>query len=407
MPVYEYVALNPTGKKIKGSLEADSIRAARQKLRIQNIFPTEIKESLKDAAAKSQDVKKLFKSDRVSLKDLTVATRLLATLSSAGLPLVSALLALADQVDSQALKRVVVDIKERVEQGSSLAKALGAYPKIFPRLYINMVASGEASGTLDSVLENLADYYEAQLELKRKVSTALFYPILMFVFCILVVIVLVTFVVPNIVEIFIKQNVKLPLPTRCVILLSDIFIGYWWLILMGAVGLFYYIKHSYSTPKGRAWFDKRFLTLPKFGTIYRKVSTARVATTLATLLNGGVEVLAALDIVKNIVGNTHLQKALEDARDGVKEGRSLAKELSKSGYFPNLLSQMVAIGEKSGKLEAMLMRAGKTFSNEANASIAGLTTLLEPMIMIFLGGIVFIIILAVLLPMTELMQIVQ
>jgi general secretion pathway protein F len=407
MPVYEYVALNPTGKKIKGSLEADSIRAARQKLRVQNIFPTEIKESLKEAATKSQDVKKLFKSDRVSLKELTVATRLLATLSSAGLPLVSALLALSDQVDSQVLKRVVVDIKERVEQGSSLAKALGAYPKVFPRLYINLVASGEASGTLDSVLENLADYYEAQLELKRKVSTALFYPILMFVFCILVVIVLVTFVVPNIVEIFIKQNVKLPLPTRCVIFISDIFIGYWWLILMGAVGLFYYIKHSYSTPKGRAWFDKRFLTLPKFGTIYRKVSTARVATTLSTLLNGGVEVLAALDIVKNIVGNTHLQKALEDARDGVKEGRSLAKELSKSGYFPNLLSQMVAIGEKSGKLEAMLMRAGKTFSNEANASIAGLTTLLEPMIMIFLGGIVFIIILAVLLPMTELMQIVQ
>jgi len=229
----------------------------------------------------------------------------------------------------------------------------------------------------------------------------------MFAFCILVVIVLVTFVVPNIVEIFIKQNVKLPLPTRGVIFISDVFIGYWWLIIMGVIGLFYYIKHSYSTPKGRAWFDKRFLTLPKFGTIYRKVSTARVATTLATLLNGGVEVLAALDIVRNIVGNTHIQKALEEARDGVKEGRSLAKELSKSGYFPNLLSQMVAIGEKSGKLEAMLLRAGKTFSNEANASIAGLTTLLEPMIMIFLGGIVFIIILAVLLPMTELMQIVQ
>jgi general secretion pathway protein F len=407
MPVYEYVALNPAGKKIKGSLEADTLRAARQKLRIQNIFPTDIKESLKDATTKSQDVKKLFTSDRVSLKDLTVATRLLATLSAAGLPLVAALLALSEQVDSQTLKRIVVDIKERVEQGSSLAKALGAYPKVFPRLYVNMVASGEASGTLDSVLENLADYYEAQLELKRKVSTALFYPILMFVFCILVVIVLVTFVVPNIVEIFIKQNVKLPLPTRAVILISDIFIGYWWLILAGVIGLFFYIKHSYTTPKGRAWFDKLFLTLPKFGTIYRKVATARIASTLSALLNGGVEVLAALDIVKNIVGNTHLQKALEEARDGVKEGRSLAKELSKSGYFPNLLSQMVAIGEKSGKLEAMLVRAGKTFSNEANASIAGLTTLLEPMIMIFLGGIVFIIILAVLLPMTELMQIVQ
>lgn len=407
MPVYEYVALNSAGKKMKGSVEADSIRTARQKLRGQNIFPTDIKESLKAQTSSTQDVKKLFASDRVSLKELTVATRLLATLSAAGLPLVAALLALSEQVDSPSLKRVVVDIKERVEQGSSLAKALGVYPKVFPRLYVNMVASGEASGTLDSVLENLSEYYEAQLELKRKVSTALFYPILMFVFCILVVIVLVTFVVPNIVEIFVKQNVKLPLPTRGVILLSDIFIGYWWLILGAVIGLGAYIKRSYATPKGKAWFDKLFLTLPKFGTIYRKVATARIAATLSALLNGGVEVLAALDIVKNIVGNTHLKQALEEARDGVKEGRSLAKELSKCRYFPNLLSQMVAIGEKSGKLEAMLVRAGKTFSNEANASIAGITTLLEPMIMIFLGGIVFIIILAVLLPMTELMQIVQ
>lgn len=407
MPVFEYVALNAGGKKIKGSVEADSIRTARQKLRTQSIFPTDIKESLKAQTSSTQDVKKLFASDRVSLKELTVATRLLATLSAAGLPLVAALLALSEQVDSASLKRVVVDIKERVEQGSSLAKALGVYPKIFPRLYVNMVASGEASGTLDSVLENLSEYYEAQLELKRKVSTALFYPILMFAFCILVVIVLVTFVVPNIVEIFIKQNVKLPLPTRGVIFISDMFIGYWWLIFGCVIALGAYIKHSYSTPKGKAWFDRLFLNLPKFGTIYRKVATARIASTLSTLLNGGVEVLAALEIVKNIVGNVHLKQALDNAKDGVKEGRSLAKELSKSGLFPNLLSQMVAIGEKSGKLEAMLTRAGKTFSSEANASIAGITTLLEPMIMIFLGGIVFIIILAVLLPMTELMQIVQ
>lgn len=407
MPVYEYTALNPGGKKIKGSLEADSVRTARQKLRVQNIFPTDIKESLKASTEKTQDVKKLFASDRVSLKQLTLATRLLATLSSAGLPLVSALLALSEQVDSPALKRVIVDIKERVEQGSSLAKALGVYPKIFPRLYINMVASGEASGTLDTSLENLADYYEAQLELRRKVGNALFYPVLMFFFCIIVVIALVTFVVPNIVEIFIKQKVALPLPTRGVIFLSDLVIGYWWLMLATVIGGALYIKQRYSTPSGKAWFDRLFLKLPIYGGIYRKVSTARVATTLATLLNGGVEVLAALEIVKNIIGNTHMKKALEDAREGVKEGRSLAKELAKSGYFPNLLSQMVAIGEKSGRLEPMLNKAGKTFSGEANAAISGLTTLLEPMMIIFLGVVVFTIVISVLLPMVELMQIVQ
>lgn len=407
MPVYEYTAINPGGKKIKGTVESDTIRAARQKLRAQNIFPTDIKESLKASREKTQDVKKLFQSDRVSLKQLALATRLLATLSNAGLPLVSALLALSEQVESPVLKRVIVDIKERVEQGSSLAKALGAYPKVFPRLFVNMVASGEASGTLDTSLENLADYYEAQLELRRKVTSALLYPALMLFFCFVVVTALIVFVVPKIVEIFVKQNVALPLPTRAVILVSDLMIGYWWAIALFFIGLVFFIKERYSNATGRAWFDRIFLKLPIYGSIYRKVATARIATTLATLLNGGVEVLAALDIAKNIVGNTHMKKALEEARDGVKEGRSLAKELSKSGYFPNLLSQMVAIGEKSGRLEGMLTRAGKTFSSEANSSISGMTTLIEPLMMILLGVVVFIIVIAVLLPMTEMMNMVE
>ncbi len=230
MPIYEYTALNATGKKIKGLVDADTLRSARTKLRAQNIFPTDIKESNKAAKDNKQNVKNLF-GDRVSLKELTVATRLLATLANAGLPLVAALNALADQVESPTLKRIVVDIKERVEQGSSLAKALAAYPKVFPRLYVNMVQSGEASGTLDTILDNLSDYYEAQMELRRKISSALFYPILMFGFCTLVVIGLVTFVVPNIVEIFIKQKIDLPLPTRAVIGLSNMLTGYWWAII--------------------------------------------------------------------------------------------------------------------------------------------------------------------------------
>jgi general secretion pathway protein F len=403
MPVYEYTAINASGKKIKGLVDADTIRSARQRLRTQNIFPTDIKESNKAAKEKSQDVKNIL-GDRVSLKELTLATRLLATLSNAGLPLVGALSSLSDQVDSATLKRIVVDVKERVEQGSSLAKALAVYPKIFPRLYINMVSSGEASGTLDTVLDNLADYYEAQMELRRKISSALFYPILMFVFCTLVVVGLVTFVVPNIVEIFIKQKIDLPLPTRGVILLSNTLTGYWWAIIALIVAVVMSIRYYYAQPKGREWFDKYLLRAPLFGPIYKKIATARVATTLGTLLNGGVELLNALDIVRNIVGNVHMKRALEEARDGVREGKSLAKELSKSGYFPNLLSQMVAIGEKSGKLEVMLSKAGKNFSAEVNAAIAGLTSLIEPLMMIVLGGIVFSIVISVLLPMTKLMQ---
>ena len=406
MPIYEYTALNATGKRIKGLVDADTLRSARTKLRTQNIFPTDIKESIKAAKDNKQNVKNFF-GDRVSLKELTVATRLLATLCNAGLPLVAALNALADQVESPTLKRIIVDIKERVEQGSSLAKALAAYPKIFPRLYVNMVQSGEASGTLDTILDNLSDYYEAQMELRRKISSALFYPILMFGFCTLVVIGLVTFVVPNIVEIFIKQKIDLPLPTRAVIALSNTLTGYWWAI----IGLIFLaitlVRYYYRQPKGREWFDAKLLKAPLFGPIYKKIATARVASTLGTLLNGGVELLQALDIVKNIVGNVHMRKALEEARDGVREGRSLAKELSKSGYFPNLLSQMVAIGEKSGKMENMLSKAGKSFTSEVNAAIAGLTSLIEPLMMIVLGGLVFSIVISVLMPMTKLMQAVR
>jgi general secretion pathway protein F len=323
---------------------------------------------------------------------------------NAGLPLVGALLSLSEQLTHPALKRFVVDIKERVEQGSSLAKALAAYPKVFPRLYVNMVTSGEASGTLDSVLENLADYYEAQLELRRKVSSALTYPALMFSFCIIVVLLLVAFVVPGIVEIFIKQKLTLPLPTQIVIAFSDLVIGYWWLLALIVVGVVVGIKHYYATERGRDNLDRLILRLPIIGGLYRKVATARVASTLATLLNGGVELLGALDIVKNIVGNVHMRRALEETRDGVREGRNLSKELSKSGYFPPLLCQMVGIGEKSGRLETMLNKAGKTFTSEANASISGLTSLLEPFMILFLGLIVFIIVIAVLLPATQLMN---
>lgn len=404
MPVFEYVALNTAGKKVKGTLEADSIRTARQRLRSQNVFPTSIEESAEASKDKSKDVKRLLQSDRVNLRELTLATRLLATLSNAGLPLVGALLSLSEQLAHPTLKRNVVDIKERVEQGSSLAKALGAYPKVFPRLYVNMVTSGEASGTLDTVLENLADYYEAQLELRRKVTSALTYPALMFTFCIIVVLLLVAFVVPGIVEIFIKQKLTLPLPTRMVIAFSDFILGYWWLLVVLLVGLVVGIKNYYASDKGRERIDSLLLKLPVYGILYRKVATARVASTLATLLNGGVELLSALDIVKNIVGNVHMRRALEEARDGVREGRNLSKELSKSGYFPPLLCQMVGIGEKSGRLESMLNKAGKTFTSEANSSISGLTSLLEPFMILFLGMVVFLIVISVLLPATQLMN---
>ena len=204
MPVFEYIALNASGKQVKGSLDAENMRVARQRLRSQGIFPTDVKEAM--AKTPSRDIKQLFRTDRVALVDLAIATRQLSTLVAAGLPLVSALAALADQVESVTLKRIVIDIKEKVEEGSALAKAMANFPKAFPKLYVNMVASGEASGTLDAVLGNLADYLETQLDLRRKISAALLYPALMLVICTLVVVALLVFVVPRIVEIFQKKK---------------------------------------------------------------------------------------------------------------------------------------------------------------------------------------------------------
>lgn len=405
MPAYEYIALDPTGKKIKGSIDAENLRAARQRLRSQGIYPSDIREGMELVGRKNKDVKDLFQSNKIPTKVLAVSTRQLATLLDAGLPLVGALQALSEQCDSPAAKRTFVELREKVEEGTSLAKALAQFPKSFPRLYTNMVASGEASGNLDSVLENLATYMEAQLELKRKVTSALFYPALMLVLCTLVVLGLVMFVVPMIVDIFQKQGAVLPLPTRIMIGLSDFLIYYWWVPVGLIVLAVYSFKRYHRSPAGRARIDDLVLRLPLIGNIYQKVSTARIASTLGTLVQSGVGLLTALEITRNIVSNVHLQNALDSAKDGVREGKSLARELARSGRFPSLLSHMIAIGETSGQLEQMLEKAGKSYESEANATLAGLSTLIEPFMIIGVGVIVLCVVLSILMPMMDMISV--
>ncbi len=407
MPMYEYIAIDRNGKQTKGTVDAESPRVARQKLRSQGVFPTDVKESHEVAKNKSKDVKLFFQSDKVKLKDLAVATRQLSTLLGASIPVVETLHALSEQVESAVLRRVLIALKEDVQEGSGLAHSMQKFPRAFPKLYINMVRSGEASGTLDMVAENLADYLEAQLELRRKVSSALFYPILMLGFCTLVVIGLLTFVVPTIVDIFIKQGATLPLPTQIVLWISHGITTYWPLAILLGIGLVSGSKFYYSQEKGRWRVDGLLLRLPISGPLLLKVNTARIARTLGTLLSNGVGLLEALDIVRNIVQNVHLRKALEDARDGVREGKSLARELAKSKLFPPMLTHMIAVGETSGRLEQMLSKAGKSYENDVNATLAGLTSLIEPLMMIVLGFVVFSIVISVLLPMVDLIKVVQ
>ncbi|MBX7145184.1 MAG: type II secretion system inner membrane protein GspF [Oligoflexia bacterium] len=407
MPIFEYVAVDANGRERKGTLDADTERTARQKLRTLSLFPTTIREGKVVTHEKSRDIKRYFMAGRVSVKDLSVATRQLATLVGAGLPLVSALHGLSEQTESFTLKSAIVEVREKVEEGLALAKALALFPKIFPPLYVNMVASGEASGTLDTVLENLADYLESQLALRRKITSALFYPILMLFICTVVVLALFVYVVPKIVEIFKKQGATLPLPTRIMIGISDFIINYWYVLVLAVVGVVALVRWYYRQPKGRSNVDRLLLRMPLFGSLYVKIGVARIARTLGTLLSSGVGLLTGIDITRNIVSNVHIVHALEEARDGVREGRSLARELSKAGIFPPMLGQMIAVGEQSGELENMLQKAGKAYETEVDATLSGLTSMIEPLMMIGVGMVVLCIVISVLLPMADLIQVVQ
>lgn len=408
MPVFEYHAIDPKGKDVKGLVDAESVRAARQKLRGQGIYPTSMQESKAAVGTpKGRDLRRYFQAQRIGTRDLSVLTRQLATLINAGLPLVSALNALSDQTDSAVAKRTLIDIREQVEGGQSLAKALAAFPRSFPSLYINMVASGEASGTLDTVLDNLADYLDAQVELRRRIVSALMYPCIMLVLCTAVIIGLMVFVVPNIVEIFRKQKAVLPLPTRITVFVSDALQQYWWIGALAIVAVIVYVRWWYRQPTGRERIDRALLRLPVFGALYTKVLTARVSGTLGTLLSSGVGLLTGLEIVRNIVQNVIVQRTIDEARDGVREGRSLARELTKARVFPSMLGHMVAVGEKSGELEEMLVKAGRAYQNEVNGTLSSLTALIEPLMLLIVGGVVLCIVISVLLPMADMINIVQ
>lgn len=405
MPVFEYNAISTTGKKLKGNVDAENIRIARQKLKSQGIYVTDIKEGLENNVSKKGEIN--FGKDKISLKDLSIITSQLTTLIIAGLPLVNALQALTEQTESRNIKRILTDVRESVEEGNAFHKSLANFPKAFPKLYVNMIESGEASGKLDSILENLSKYLEGQLALRRQVTSSLFYPTLMFAFCTLVVIGLLAFVVPSIVEIFEKQGGTLPLPTRIVVGVSDIIIHYWWVFIIGIVGIFTSIKKYAQTEKGKFNIDLLLIKLPLIGKLYTKVATARIASTIGTLFSGGVQLLSCLDIGKNIVNNVHFRSSLEQARDGVEKGKSLSSELSKSGLFPPLLSHMIAVGEKSGQLEQMLTRAAKAYEDEVKNTLAAITSLIEPLMIIGLGGIVFSIVISILMPMVGMIDLIQ
>ncbi|HVI24481.1 MAG TPA: type II secretion system inner membrane protein GspF [Myxococcales bacterium] len=425
MPVFEYSGLTEAGKNVRGVKDAENRKVLRSLLRKDGIFLTDVRaaegaaiaavssssSSSRPATGKIElsgqglsrevDLRQVFGS-RVSGQDLAIATRQLATLIGAGITLVDALTALVDQIEQPRLKRIIGIVRQKVNEGSSLADALGEHPKVFTTLYVNMIRAGESSGALDVVLVRLADFTEAQAALRNKIMGAMLYPAIMLLVGLGIVGILFIVVIPKVTTIFADMNVSLPWTTQILITTSTFARDYWYLML-AAIPLFVWAMRRYlKTTRGRAWWDRTKLNAPIFGELVRMLSLARFAKTLATLLSSGVPLLTALDIVKNIVNNSILSKVIEDARDAIREGESIAAPLKRSGQFPPLVHHMIAIGEKSGQLEEMLQNVARSYDAQVEVRVSALTSLLEPIMIVGMGVGVAFIVFSILMPIMQL-----
>jgi general secretion pathway protein F len=404
MPVFEYRGLNEAGKTIQGLRDADSPKTLRNNLRREGIFLTEVlgEKGPTGKAAPAGQISFAFLSERVSTEDIAVMTRQLAVLIGAGVTLIEALTALVEQVDSERLKRILSDVKQRVNEGSSMADALAAHPRAFSNLYINMIRAGESSGALDVVLVRLADFTESSARLRQKVIGTMTYPAIMVLMSLVILGILMTVVVPKVTKIFEDAKVTLPFTTRALIFVSSLTRDYWYLMLAGMIaGVILFFRWK-ASPEGKKTWDRVTLRAPIFGQLLRLLSIARFARTLSTLLKSGVPLLASMDIVKNILTNSVLAKVIEDARESIREGESIAAPLKRSGEFPPLVHHMIAIGERSGQLEEMLVNVASSYETQVDVRIGALTALLEPMLIVVMGGVVAFIVFSILMPILQL-----
>ena len=408
MPIYAYSGLTAQGKAVSGVIDADSPKGARLSLRRDGIFPTGVDEEQIAASSGTTETARFTETvGRISAQDLAVLTRQLATLVRAGLPLIECLGAIIEQMEQAKLKRVFSHVRQQVREGRSLADALQAHPRLFSTIYVNMVRAGEESGTLDTVLTRLADYTEGQARLLRTVQSALTYPVLMMLVAGGIIVFLLAYVVPQVTRIFSETNQALPLATRILLGVSSFLAQAWWLILLGGALSVLGGLRLLRVPAWRTRYDRLMLRLPWVGRLIQRLSVARFARTLSTLLASGVPILTGLKIVTHLMNNSVLREVVETARTSVQEGESLAAPLRRSGLFPSLLIQMISVGERSGELEVMLSRAADAYDEEVTTALARVTSLLEPLTIIVMGGVVLFIVLAILLPIFQLNELVH
>ena len=412
MPVYHYKGYRNDGGAATGIIDAESPKVARVKLRKVGVFPTDMVEQGSATAGSTagtpgKSSAGIGRSPALSTTDVAMMTRQLATLLVAGLPLVEALGVMVDQTEKKSVKSLMADIREEIRGGASYSAVLERYPREFSQIYVHMVRAGEASGALDQILFRLAEFLEKQLALKHKVTNAILYPALMLIVGVSVLFFLMTFVVPKITAVFTSLKQALPWPTVVLMSISH-FLADYWAVILGGVGLIVWaVRRAMKTEAGQITADRWLLKVPLIGEVARMVAISRLTSTLATMLASGVQLLDAMDVAKRVMNNRVLEHAVEGARQNIREGETIAEPLKRSGEFPALVTHMIAVGERSGEMEEMLRRIGQIYDGEVDRVITRFTSLLEPIMILVMGILVFCIVVAILLPIFEMGQMVR
>ncbi len=403
MAVYEYQAIaRASGKPVKGVIDADTAVAARRKLREQDLYPTKVEKS-SDTGAPAQGTRRTG-FGRVSGRDVALMTRQFAVLLQAGMPVVEALTALLDQTSKMRLAKAIYDVRDKVKAGTSLADALRGHPRIFSQLYVNMIGAGEASGTLEDIMFRLADMLERQAKLRARILTTLAYPFFMAMFAVCIIAFLMVVIVPRMTQIFEKQGQELPNITKILINSSRFTGNYWMFLVLGVLGIFVLWRLWIARPAGRLIWDRFKLRVPGYGGLYLKVLAARFSRTLGTMLQSGLTMLVALDVVKSVIGNSYVDEIMDDVRGGVRRGRDLAQPLRDANVFPPMMLHMIELGQRSGEMESMLIKVADTYEDDVSMTIDALVSLIEPVIIIVMGLFVGFLVLAILLPILNMSQ---
>lgn len=407
MAVFIAKVRDARGQSVTKEIEAASLPEVRAKLKEQGLFSTEITQKESQGSLLDVISKKIEDRKGVKLKDLTIFSRQFATMINAGVSLVRTLNILADQATNPKFKKSISEIRAKVEEGNSLSDALRDYPRIFQKLYVSMVKAGETGGVLDEVLERLATFLEKQAKLQGQIKSAMVYPVVVLVIAVAIFLFLLTFVLPIFDTMFKSMNAELPAFTQLLINMSGLVRTQGPIVFLSIGGAGWGFKKFINTPAGRKWFDGVMLKAPVFGPLIRKSSVARFTRTLGTLLRSGVPLMGALEIVQDTSGNIHVAEAISKVRDSVREGEGLTKKLEETKIFPPMVTQMIAIGEETGALDDMLSRIADFYDNEVEEAVKALTSLLEPLMMVLIGGMVGSIIIGMYLPMFSIIGAIQ